>query len=154
MGLFDIFRSKTPSSSVEGVSGIMVTLEVAGNQSLFILLARDGSINRLGTGTEDNIDKDMFIGMSDGAAFRQVRALAGPVIDNWIGGYGAPDPVGKLCKLLVGFQTIDGKDLMSHWEYGSESQGPPPEIVSIVMKAVEATDSWWQEQKAIAKGGG
>ena len=137
MGQFDVF-------------GIMVTLEIAGVQSLFILLAQDGTINRLGTGAEGNADNDMFIGMSDGTAFAEVRPVAGPVIEKWIGSYGAPESEGKLCKLLVGFQTSDGKESMSRWEYGSESQGPPPEVVNVVVKAVEATESWWQEQKAMA----
>jgi len=128
---------------------LLVTLEVAGSQSLFILLAQDGTINRMGTGAEDNSEKQLFIGMIDVGAFTAVCALAGPVINKWIGGYGAPDSKGKPCKLLVGFQTSDGREFMSRWEYGSESQGPPPEVVSIVMKAVESTDQWWQEQKAL-----
>ena len=130
MGLFDMFRSKATASSTDDVSGIMITLDAAEKQSLFILLAQDGTINRLGTGAEDNTDNAMFIGMSDGTAFAQVCALAGPVIDKWIGGYGLPDPEGKPCKLVVGFQTSDGRELLSHWEYGSESQGPPPEVAS------------------------
>ncbi len=150
MGLFDIFKSKAKSSAADDVSGIMITLEVDGSQILFILLAQDGTINRLGTGTEDNADNDMFIGVSDGAAFAQVRALAGPIIDKWIGGYGAPNPEGKPCKLLVGFRTNDGRELMSHWEYGSESQGPHPDVAAIVVKAVEATEDWWLAQKAVA----
>lgn len=154
MGLFDVFKSKARPPSSADVSCIMITLDVDGSQSLFILLAQEGTINRLGTGAENNADDDMFIGMSDGTAFTRVRALAGPVIDNWIGGYGVSDPEGKPCKMVVGFKTSDGRELMSHWEYGSESQGPPPEVASIVMKAVEATDNWWQEQKAGAAGNG
>ena len=152
MRLFDMFKSNARSSITDEVSSIMVTIDVGGTKLLFILLAQDGTINRMGTGTANNTDNDMFIGMSDGAAFTRVRELAGPIIDNWIGSYGVPDPRGKSCELLVGLRTSDGRELMSHWKYGSESQGPPPELASIARKAVEETDNWWQEQKATAAG--
>lgn len=147
MGLFDLFKSKPKSSSDDAVSGIMVTLEIDGDQSLFVLLTKDGTINRLGDGSEDNTENDLFIGCSNPESFHQVKKFARPVIDNWIGAYGSPDHKGKPCKLLVGFQTDDGNELISHWEYGSQSQGPPPDVTKLVIGAVNATDAWWQEQK-------
>jgi hypothetical protein len=41
-----------------------------------------------------------------------------------------------------------GDDLDTGFEfsYGSESMGPPEEILAIVEKAVELTDAWYEEQ--------
>ena len=74
MGLFDVFKSKRDSTSADTVTGIMVTLEIDGDQCLFVLHAKDGTINRLGTGAEDNTENDLFIGLSDLKAFTHVRS--------------------------------------------------------------------------------
>lgn len=153
VGLFDFFKSKSRSSGVTDIAMVMVTLEVSGDQALFILLSQDGTINRMGAGREDSTDKDLFIGRGDLGPFNRVRDVAGPVIDNWIGGYGAPEKKGKECKLVVGFQKKDGEELMSQWEYGSESIGPPPDVTQLVICAVNATESWWEKQKEVAAGG-
>jgi hypothetical protein len=40
----------------------MVTLHVADEQALVIMLAADGAINRMGTGSVSNTERDLFIG--------------------------------------------------------------------------------------------
>ncbi|HBL43563.1 MAG TPA: hypothetical protein DDZ90_09245, partial [Planctomycetaceae bacterium] len=88
MGFFDRFKSKpaaTTVSSAHSVARIMVMLECDGDQVLFILLTDDGTINRMGTGAEDNREHDLYIGVSDAAAFQAVRGVCSPVIDGWIG---------------------------------------------------------------------
>ena len=156
MGFFDRFKSKpaaTTVSSADSVARIMVVLECDGDQVLFILLADDGTINRMGTGTEDNREQGLFIGVIDPAAFVTVRSVCSPVLDDWIGGYGDPDAAGKPCKLLVGFQTSAGAELLSQWEYGTESKGPPAEVIAVVKQAVQATEDWYAEQKALSADG-
>ena len=44
------------------IAAILVTLRVNEEESLFVLVAADGSINRLGTGSVNNTDRDLFIG--------------------------------------------------------------------------------------------
>ncbi|WP_417389288.1 hypothetical protein [Gimesia sp.] len=156
MGFFDRFKSKpaaTTVSSADSVARIMVMLECDGDQVLFILLTDDGTINRMGTGAEDNREHDLYIGVSDAAAFQAVRGVCSPVIDGWIGGFGDPDAAGKPCKLLVGFQTSAGAELLSQWEYGTESKGPPTEVIAVVKRAVQATADWYAEQKTLSAGG-
>lgn len=149
-----MIETNSHSINSDDISGIRVSLHIDDDQKLFVLLARDGTINRLGTGSEDNEEIDLFMGKSDLIAFESVLSLADPVISSWIGGYAAPDPKGKPCKLVVGFQTAEGEALTSRWEYGSESQGPPPDVCSLVIKAVEVTDDWYEQQKEIAAGKG
>jgi len=151
MRLFDFFKSKKKSSSSDGIVGIMITLDIDKEQVLFVLLAKDGSINRLGTGSEDNTEKDLFIGVTNTKVFELVRKKCSPVIDEWIGGFVAPEIIGKSCTLVIGFQTSDGKELMSQWNYGSKSQGPPPAVASVVIESVQATEIWFQNQKKMTK---
>ncbi|QDT89647.1 hypothetical protein [Gimesia algae] len=155
MGFFDRFKSKpaaTKINSADSVARIMVVLECDGDQVLFILLIDDGTINRMGTGAEENEEQDLYIGKSDTAAFQAVRSICSPVIDAWIGGFGDPDAAGKPCKLLVGFQTTAGEESLSQWEYGTESKGPPAEVVAVVKHAVQATAGWYAEQKTLSAG--
>jgi hypothetical protein len=55
--------------------------------------------------------------------------------------------------LTVGFQKSGGQELITEWRYGSESQGPPPEVCEFVVAAVEATDPWFEQQKAMVRRG-
>ncbi|WP_417378775.1 hypothetical protein [Gimesia sp.] len=156
MGFFDRFKSKpaaTRIKSADNVARIMVVLECDGDQVLFILLVDDGTINRLGTGAEDNREQDLYIGVSDTVAFQAVRDVCSPVIDDWIGGFGDSAAAGKPCKLLVGFQTAAGAEMLSQWEYGTKSKGPPAEVIAVVKQAVQSTEDWYAEQKTLSAGG-
>jgi hypothetical protein len=70
--MFGWLRKKTPPTADE-FHGIMLTLLVGGEQSLFVMLGADGSINRLGTGAVDNTDRDMYVGRTDPGVFRALR---------------------------------------------------------------------------------
>jgi len=137
--------------NIENIDAIFVTLEIAGKNSLFVLVAKDGSINRLGTGTEDNTENDMFIGVTSSEAFEKLRKQIEPTVFNWEGEYKSPNIVGKPCKLTLGFRLADGRETGSVWEYGTKSQGPPPEISRFVVASVEATEAWFEEQKRVTK---
>jgi hypothetical protein len=102
---------------------IMVTLHVADEQALFIMLAADGAINRMGTGSVRNTERDLFIGLTSTELFETLRPRVGADLLRWIGQNADPSPRGKLCRLSIGFQHADGTEAMSHWQYGAESQG-------------------------------
>ncbi len=132
------------------IAGISLTLKIADEMALFILLGNDGLINRMGTGSDSDFEMEMFIGMTSASAFLQTAKLAPAVIENWTGGFAGSVIVGKLCALTVVFMTLKGEEIISQWKYGSESQGPPPEVSQLVDAAVEATDDWYKEQKRLA----
>jgi len=56
-----------------------------------------------------------------------------------------------VCELTVGFQQADGRALVTAFRYGSASQGPPPELCTFVVAAVEATNPWFEQQKAMVR---
>jgi hypothetical protein len=137
----------------DDIQRIWVNLRVDSKPSLFILVGSDGSINRLGTGAVDNAERDMFIGKTGPEVFQQLRATISQELLGWCGQQLAdPQAQGKTCELTVGFQKVDGQELMTSWRYGSESQGPPPVVCQFVVAAVEATEPWFEQQKTMAQG--
>jgi hypothetical protein len=92
------------------IKGIMVTLHVADEQALFIMLAADGAINRMGTGSVSNIERDLFIGRTSTELFEALRQRVGAELLRWIGQYADPSPQGKLCRLSIGFQHADSTE--------------------------------------------
>jgi hypothetical protein len=136
---------------VDDLTGILVTIQVDGVQVLYIAVFADGTLHRMGTGSEDNTEKDLFIGQSSAALFQRLRDRITPDLLRRVGAYADPSPKGKACELTVGFQKADGEELLSQWKYGSASLGPPPEVRRVVMSAIEATDPWYEQQKRLKK---
>ena len=137
------------------IVGIMVALLVDGEQTLFLMLGADGSINRIGNGSVDHIERQMFIGMTDPGLFRELRSRVGPGVLHWVGqSMTAAHKEGTACELTVQFRWADGSEGASVWRYGSESRGPHPDVSELVTAAVEATDSWFEKQKAMVADNG
>lgn len=132
----------------EEIKGSYVILKVEEVPALLVLLHSDGSINRLGTGTVDNKEMGMFIGVTDPALFLKMRSQVTEDLLQWIGVQADPQPKGKVCELTIGFMLADGKEQGIQFKYGSESLGPPPEIHRFVTAMVEATDPWYEDFKA------
>jgi len=134
---------------LSSISGIMVQLHINGETSLFILLGADGSITRVGTGTSET-DRAMYIGKTDPALFQRLRQQIMPEFLGWLGKHlQEPQPRGNICELTVGLQDSDGKEWTTAFRYGSESYGPPPEVGQFVFMAVNATNPWYERQRAM-----
>jgi hypothetical protein len=137
----------------DDIHGILVTLFIGGEQSLFIMLGSDGNINRMGTGS-DTAERHMFIGKTGPQLFEHLRSKVSPELLGWCGrNLADPHPQGEACELTVGFQNADGRERVTKWGYGSESQGPPPEVFEFVVAAVEATNPWFEQQKSRGRRG-
>ncbi|MAT13902.1 MAG: hypothetical protein CMJ46_01375 [Planctomyces sp.] len=132
------------------VTAILVNLKIADDQALFVILGADGTVNRKGTGAEDNDEHDLFIGKSSSKMFAALKKQIKPGVAKWNGVYKARAPKGKPCLLTVGFRDASGKESICKFSYGSDSQGPPPEICDLVIAAVEITDPWYEKQKKMA----
>lgn len=138
--------------SDDEIVGIIVELHVGEELSLFILLGKDGTINRMGNGSVDDIERQLFIGKISPDLFLRVRARVTAGVIHFLGQQlAAPRPKGKLCELAVVFTYADGRDATTAWRYGSESQGPHPEVREFVMAAMEATEPWFEQQKEMVR---
>src|SRR5207244_13397987 len=60
----DVSIPRQCMQKVSDIVAINITLQVNGESALFILLAEDGTLNRLGTGSAQNQEHDMFIGVT------------------------------------------------------------------------------------------
>ena len=138
----------------EDVTGLAVTLKVEEDLSLLVLLAADGSINRLGTGTVNNIEKEMFMGIADPKLFETIRRHINSDVLRWIGVRADQAPKGKLCELTIYLFLSNKEERAIYFRYGSESIGPPPEVSRLVLAAIEITNPWHEQFKAgVAKQG-
>ncbi len=160
MGLFSFFKSKaeqspvrqpTPNAMVE-FDKALVNLKVKDVNVLFILLAEDGTVNRLGDGSANNTDRTMFIGINREALFSQFMTRITPGMLQHQGAYELPNRKGDDCELtiLLSYREND-KSAGFKFIYGSESSGPPREVADLVRYAAALTRPWHEEQKRIAK---
>jgi hypothetical protein len=134
------------------ITNVLISLEVDNKQSLFILLASDGTVNRLGNGTVNNEDNDMYIGISNEKLFEKLMKRIPDDLFEYQGVYDIPDKKGKNCKLTLLFGGKEDNEAIGFkFLYGSESQGPPSEISEIVINAVNITEPWYLKHKKIAQ---
>ena len=132
----------------EDITGMAMTLKVDEGLSLVALLAADGSINRLGTGTVNNAEKEMCIGVTDPKLFETIRPYINSDVTRWIGGRADQSPKGKICELTIWLFLPNKPDHVIYFKYGSESIGPPPEVSRLVLAAIEITNPWYEQIKA------
>src|SRR5689334_2376454 len=96
-------------AKVSDIIAVNITLKVDEKQSLFILLAADGSINRLGTGKVNNQENDLFIGITKEPLFPELMKHLTDEMLQFLGGYEIPDQRGALCSLSIGLMFADGE---------------------------------------------
>jgi len=140
--------------NISEIDALTISLDVGQQSALFILLAADGTINRMGTGTTQNAQGDLFIGKADRSIFQSVRSLVTDEMILSLGqGYEMRNPEGQRCKLTLTFKFKDGMSSGLVFLYGSESAGPPKRIADFVRTAVAKTDPWYEDfrQKALQR---
>lgn len=132
---------------VADIDLVAITLEIAKRQALFLLLARDGTVNRMGSGRLPSADQDMYIGRSEPPLLPAVlAALSDPMLRH-TGGYDIPEKSGAPCRLAIMLRFADGSEDGFGFTYGSESEGPPADIAQFVRTAVEASQEWYERQR-------
>lgn len=122
------------------VNSLTVSLDVAGNTALFILLDRDGTMNRQGSGQVDTDEHDMVISSIPATALDHTLE---PLTPEWLerdGVYQMPDPQGTPCELTL-MLSGDDEALTFAFHYGTESRGVPPPFRTVVERAVQATQA-------------
>jgi hypothetical protein len=128
----------------------LITLKVNGETALLILLAEDGSVNRMGNGSVTNTDHVLVIGVNSEPLFARFMARVTPEMLRYQGAYEFPNRKGANCELtiLLGYRGGDRSGGFG-FLYGSESQGPPRDIAELVRYAVELTTPWQEETKRL-----
>jgi hypothetical protein len=139
-------KTRVPARKVSKIEAFTISLQIGNQPSLFLLLSEDGSINRMGSGTADNAERDLFIGKTDPAIFKTARSHLTKEMLHTLGqGYNAPEPRGASCELTITFKFEDGSSNGIAYRYGSESEGPPQDVADFVIAAVRQTDPWYDQ---------
>jgi hypothetical protein len=129
---------------ISEIDRAFIKWEVAGEQVLMILLSRNGTLNRMGDG-EQAKKHPMYLGNTEEPLLEQWLAELDPGWLEEAGRYEMPDPEGDICVLTIALEG-EGLDLGFAFRYGSDSMGPPEEMVHLLELALDLTDPWYEEQ--------
>ena len=135
----------------ESIDGIVVNLEIEDTNVLFLLLAADGLVNRMGDGTVDSASRTLFVGKSAEPLFDRLRERIHPDWFEHAGAYDVPGKVGPVCTLTILFKDKERHEAAFRFRYGLQSQGPPRDICEFVSDAVRITDAWYEEQQNLRR---
>jgi hypothetical protein len=125
---------------------VMVTIEIDNQIRLFILLARDGTINRRGNGSLADPDAPLCVGMVDESVFRTFASQVPGHIFKFQGIYDLKDKPGKPARLILAFKDDEtGQNYGFEIRYGSESPDVPQELMALVNLASRLTGEWYAE---------
>lgn len=152
MGIFQwLLRRSCEAKRPQKYDKVLVSLKADEVQVLFVLLAEDGTVNRMGDGSLECRDSDLFIGQATEPLFERFMEAVDPAIFGSAGAYETREKTGKPCELQMVFGLRGSQASDGFWfRYGSESQGPPQEICDLVLRLVTLTNSWHAQQKALA----
>lgn len=135
------FKKKRPDDVASNVVTILLTMKVSGILDTFILLAKDGAVNRSDAGI-------MKIAQVDGTMFEKLRQEIGPEVVQLFGKTHAAEEIeGEPCEINFTFQNSDGSEMYTLVKCGSISPAPPLPIRQFGMKAQEITEEWYQNFK-------
>jgi hypothetical protein len=113
---------------------------------VLILLARDGSINRMGDGSTSPADRTLYIGMQPEPLFDSLMDAVPEELLQLPGGRAEDrDRTGTDCTLSIMFGLSAGTARTYEVVFGSES-GPPVDLQAIYQRVLALTEPWWNDQ--------
>ncbi len=127
------------------IDRIDIRWEVEQTPLLIMMLARSGALNRRGEGSEDPATFLMAMGTTEDPIFLD---LISQLPEEWLahtGRYQLPDPQGKSVDLTITLTDGKGQETGFQFLYGSDSEGPPEDMIEFVELAMELTDPWYEE---------
>ena len=132
------------------ITGIGLKVASEGTDRLVILVCKDGTINRSGSGKLNDTKDTFYIGVTKEPLFDRVMARLDDKLFQYIGQEIAMnDPKGIPCKLTIHFMRgALGADIVIH--YGHLS-GFPAEALSAVKALLEDTQGWYEHHKSAAE---
>ncbi|SRR6266568_511526 len=132
-------------------------IELCVNQmpALVLGLSSDGAINRLGSGTWSSIGNKVEHGIIDQTSepfFQRATELVDPSWLNWAGVHTPFQQRGPSCLLRMTFFCRGLAPIVLEFRFGAHSSGPPPEIKQFVIRTIEITQPWYDEENRKAAG--
>lgn len=127
------------------IDKVLITLETGEKTCLFILLSKDGTIYRKGNG---DVHKDLPLatGNSQEGHLEALMMTVSSEVFDYTGVMKMPERLGTEYQLTIIFQAGEEADYSFRVVYGDQSQGPPVELVQILINAVKLTEPWYRQQ--------
>ena len=143
-----VHKSKIDKNKFEATT---LEVDISNKDVLMILLAKDGTINREGSGVIDTAGNNYFIGMTKEPVF---DSLMHSITDSLISYFDKPNSNCDTTKANIKVTaTFDDKESTTGFEYcinGTQNDLPAP-IREYIANAMRLTDPWYQEQKSMIK---
>ena|SRR5688572_2498314 len=132
---------------VDDLIAVLVRLVIDGEDALYVMAHKDGRIERLGSGRPDNAQSQTLVGRTSEPLFDRLCLKVNPAWFGHGGTHKQPGIRGKPCELTLSFQFTDRYEVGLTYHYGSESKGPPPDVVEFITYAAHVTNNWYEAQK-------
>lgn len=129
----------------EQIQRIYFKLEISERPVLSIMVSDSGAINRLGDGTLEDDPPVFFMGHTEEPIFQTIKREVDEDLLSMSGRYTLPDPLGDTCRMEIIIEA-EAENTGFEFTYGSDSMGPPEEIVQLFEMAVELTHPWFEDQ--------
>lgn len=130
---------------MKNIQILSISIKVIEKTSLYILLHEDGTINRQGFGNFD-FNTNFCLGIIETKIILNElsKLLDSELESKFNNDYDLPNKKGMPCSMEIIFES-ENKISKINFNYGSESVGPPEEVYKLVLKAIELTDSWYNQ---------
>ena len=140
-------KAKQPSDSIPKYDGVTIDVDISNVNCLAILLAKDGTINRKGSGVLDTLDKIFFMGLAKDNPF---DSLMNGIPNDLLTYCNTPSPkcdtLKQIFKVKIAFGNNDSVCEIEYCVNGLMNDLPKP-IKDFLEKAILVTDPWYQSQK-------
>lgn len=124
-----------------------ITVAISNKNCLAILLAKDGTINRKGTGIADSTDKDFFMGISKEKVFDSLMKTVSDDLLSYCGQiHFNCDTTKQTYKVTITFSDNKSDTGFEYCINGTQTELPKP-ISEYITNAIKITDPWYQTQK-------
>ena len=131
----------------EKYDGVTIEIDISNKNSLAILLAKDGTINRKGSGVVDSLDKDLFMGLTNDKIFDSLmNGISNDLLKYCNTTSPNCDTAKQTCKVEIAFGNNNSVCKIEHCVNGTLNDLPKP-IKEFIEKAIMVTDPWYLGQK-------
>ena len=127
------------------IENVHISLVVNEEQVLALRISKNGALNRMGDGSDDPKMRLMFMKRIEEPLFDRLMEILSVDLLSMVGRYTFPDPKGDLTQLLITLEGDNDTETGFEFVYGSDSEGPPEEIIDFVEYAVELSDPYWED---------
>ncbi len=142
-------KAKQPNDSIPKYDGVTIDVDISNVNCLAILLAKDGTINRKGSGVLDTLDKNFFMGLAKDNPF---DSLMNGIPNDLLTYCNEPslkcDTLKQTFKVKIAFGNNDSVCEIEYCVNGAINDLPKP-IKDFLEKAILVTDPWYQSQKKL-----